>query len=137
MKNYMSIFFAEAELGQKETGRPPQPDPFQTKISTVSLAVWLREGGDSAGSVRWGCLVPAPLADIRSSATGSSLAHPFFVAWDDVINPQQQNCRLEKPQPQRGQQTGRTLVFLLDIVTLLSYIIIILSEIYPSIVLEP
>lgn len=67
----------QTELGQKGTGAAPQPDPFQTKTSSVPGGL-AQGGGGFAGSVR-----PAHhslLASLRSPTLPDLVITLLFVA---------------------------------------------------------
>lgn len=85
---------AFCKLRWDRLGAAPQPDPSQTKMSTVFLELWLRKG-ETAGSVHGSHRAQhSLLASIWSTSLPVLVITLLLVARDNVINPQKQNCSL-------------------------------------------
>jgi hypothetical protein len=97
---------AFCKLRWDRLGAAPQPDPSQTKMSTVFLELWLRKG-ETAGSVHGSHRAQhSLLASIWSTSLPVLVITLLLVARDNVINPQKQNCSLREKQVSReGKDT--------------------------------
>lgn len=123
----------QTELGQKRGWAAPQPKPFQAKTSTVSLAVWLREEGASAGSAsRSGCRPLTPGQHREPRLAGSGHPPSFCGLRRCHQSAAGEPPSGEKPQPQRGQQRTEERSFSLKPNTELLHVVSILSAVYPD-----
>lgn len=127
----MSVPF-QTELGQKGTGAAPPPDPFQTKTSTVSLAVWLRQEGDS-----WLCVLRSPCPPLtpghQEPRTAAGCGHrPSFCGLRRCHQSAaaELQSRRTTTAPKRSAEEGGTFVFFQTLSPGPSYTITILSESY-------